>query len=469
VPGFGGGSFGGGPFGEHDWKRTVLWENLPEIDRIMDSEEGGGALEGWQAAVGESLHPFLHALRGFENLLDPSAEELRTRFQGNISVTITATAIEVSGRSVRVTFNDPDPANPLVPLGSCSIGWEIIDSSDRKYQVEKVHKDSVAVIVEGTSQPSAGAATLRPPPLIRNLASDYGVTNDERDPEHFQRVAVRDAWKWYAGKGADDEGYKIIGKIYGHDVEVERLWYMDGTVSSAIPAADLIEYPSGSGIFYTTRPPTQPVFDEVAADVIPLDLYCWQELLWTTDGIVPPPGPLPDGTSVHDAIGSTMQGLPIVSVTALGSGLYRVRVTGDLYPVATAGLSAPRWYATFPDVGADAGSFYLEETPIDIGGGDWTFIVYSSVAPTFGTTANIDYTCDPQMTCSYCAASALKITVTPVGILTETGVIWEQMTTRLIEKIGECVPAHIRFVWWVMNAPPSVASFYVPSSHFVAS
>ena len=50
----------------------------------------------------------------------------------------------------------------------------------------------------------------------------------------------------------------------------------------------LREAPGGSGKLYTTLDPDRPFFDEVAADVVPLDFYCYEELEWTTLGIEPP-------------------------------------------------------------------------------------------------------------------------------------------------------------------------------------
>ena len=476
MPGMGSGPFGHGPFGHFDWARQVLWLDIPEYpDRLLDKTTGGGALEGWQTAVGKVFAKLFRAAQNSKYLRDP--EVARTRFQDVVSVTIpvdpidpTISQSEVSdgGRSVRVTVTDTDPADPMVPLGDVSVGWLLTDLAGLEFLVDEVHKELNIVVVVGTSFPAAGAAEIRPPTMLNHLANDFGVDLDENDAEHFQRSSVRDAWQWYGRKGSSD-GYEIIGDIFGHEVSAARLWYLGATIPATIPATALYEYPAGSGLYYTTYAPTRPLFDELAADVIPLDYFCWEEPLWTSDFIQPPVGPIADGISVSDAIGYTMQGLPIVSAVVIpGTSLYTVRVTGDLAPVAVAGLSAPRWYATFPT--GDSGDFWLESTPVDIGGGDWTFVVHSEIAiSTWGATANINYWCDSQPDCSFSAASGLLIDITPTDVLTETGEIWEQMIPRIVEKVGRAIPIHVKVLLFRFFARPAVAAFMVPGVHMVVT
>jgi hypothetical protein len=478
--GFGYGGFGGGPFGAYDLAEEVLWDDIPEQpDRVYDADPAGGngALRGFQASSMGVLRIILDKLRDVSQLRDP--ETISTRFQDNISVEILGSAVEVVGKSIRVIVDGPGAAvDPFDPLGRVSCGWTLTDRLGREFIVDQVHKLTLSLIVVGNSLPATAAvpgvpdAVLRAPALIEHLGNDYGVDTDDNDPEAYQRASVRDTWQWCRRKGTDD-GYRIIGDIFGHEVTVERLWYVGAVPSGSILAANLYEYPVGSGLYYTTLAPTRPLFDEIAADVIPTDLFCWEEPLWTTEGIVPPPGPLPDGTPVSEAIGSTMQGMVVVSSveTPPGSGIWRIRVTGDLVPVASAGLNSPHWYATFPS--GLAGNFWLEATPVDIGGGDWTFDVVSlagdpvGVIP--GATANIDYWCEPQPDCDYCAASALKITIVPADVLTETGVIWEQMIARILAKVTRAIPIHVRFVLWYYTSPPVAAAFYVPGVHFIAA
>ena len=231
--GFGYGGFGEGPFGSYDWAEEVLWDDVPEQpDRAYDADPAGGdgALRGFQQSCMGVYRIILDKLRDADQLRDP--ENISTRFQNNVDVEITASAVEVEGRSVRVTVNGPGAAvDPFDPLGGVSCGWTLIDRLGREFLVDAVHKLTLSFIVVGNSLPTVAAvpgvadAVLRAPALIEFLGNDYGVDTDDNDPEAYQRASVRDAWQWYRRKGSNDS-YQIVGDIYGHDVTAERLWYV---------------------------------------------------------------------------------------------------------------------------------------------------------------------------------------------------------------------------------------------------
>jgi len=446
VPGFGSGPFGSGGFGSYDWAKRVLFDDLPEIDRRLDADPdyGDGALEKWSDSVKPLFDELLTFARDFEQLRDP--DSIRTQFQDNIDVRLVSAAIEEEGRTVRVEVHDPDPDDPLNPLGRTSIGWILTDSDGREFTVNQVHKLSNAVIITGNILPNTGAsptgdATLRPPSLIELLGNDYGVNVDRHDPEVFQRAAVRNAWQWLAIKGVA-RAYEVIGLIAGYDVQAYPLWKLCSSSYGNIPPTHVYELPIGSGIYYTDRPPTMPRLDDVAADVIPLDMFCWETPNWTTEGITPPPGPLPDGTSVSDAINSYTQGLTIASTTHLGSGLWRIEVNGgaDLGSIG----SEDYWYAEFP--GGDSGQFWLESSPVDLGSGSWTFEILAGTTPSFGSTANINYDCQEVTDCCFCRASAVRIEARPGEILNEPTARLDGAVERLRDRLLSVVPVHVRLV-----------------------
>lgn len=461
MPGFGSGSFGSGGFGAYDWAKRVLFYDLPEIpDRSFDAE-GDGSLEKWSDSVKPLFDELLIFAQDFEQLRDP--DSVRTQFQDNISVRLVSAEVEEDGRTTRVEVFDPDADDPLNPLGRTSVGWILTDSDGREFTVTRVHKLSSAVIITGNILPNVGVsptgdATLRPPSLIEFLGNDYGIEIDRHDPEVFQRAAVRNAWQWLAMKGAE-RAYEVIGLIAGYDVQALPLWRLCDTYD-AIPVQHVYELPIGSGKFYTDRPPTRPRFDEVAADVIPLDTFCWEEPDWTTEGIEPPPGPLPDGTLVSVAIGSYTQGLNILSTTDLGSGLWEIETDGDLWPI-----SAPEnWYASFPT--GDGGQFWLETKPVE-GVGSWTFRVMAGTAPTFGATANIDYECQEVDTCCYCKASAIRVEVRPGEILNEPTARLDGALERLRDRILAVVPVHVRITDIVNILGPVDLSVGVAGQHLI--
>ena len=463
MPGFGSGSFGSGPFGYYDWSKRVLFYDLPEVpDRSSDSD-GDGSLEKWSDSVKPLFDELLVFAHDFEQLRDP--DSIRTQYQENISVRLVSAEVERNGRTVRVEVFDPDSNDPLNPLGRTSVGWVLTDSDGREFTVTRVHKLSNAVIVTGNILPNVGVspvgdATLRPPSLIELLGNDYGIKVDRHDPEVFQRAAVRNAWQWLAMKGAE-RAYEVIGLIAGYNVQALPLWRLCDTYE-AVPTTRVYEMPPGSGKFYTDQPPTRPLLDEVAADVIPLDMFCWESPNWTTEGIEPPPGPLSDGTLVSVAIGSYTQGLNIVGTTDLGNGLWEIEVNGaaDLWSIA----APENWYASFPT--GDSGQFWLEGLPIDLGG-SWTFRVMAGAAPVFGATVNFDYECQEVADCCYCKASVIRIEVTPGEILNEPTANLDGAIERLRDRILSVVPVHVRIADIVHIIGPVGLNVGVAGQHLI--
>jgi len=444
----------------------VLFYDLPEIpDRSFDDPDNGGdgSLEKWSDSIKPLFQELLTFASDFEQLRDP--DSIRTQFQDNINVRLVSAAVEESGRTVRVGVFDPDANDPLNPLGRTSVGWILTDSDGREFTVTRVHKLSNAVIIKGNILPVTGAspagdAILRPPSLIEFLGNDYGIEIDRHDPEVFQRAAVRNAWQWYSLKGAE-RAYEVIGLIAGYWVTALPLWRICQGYE-ALPSTRVYELPVGSGKYYTDIPPTRPNFDEIACDVIPLDYFCWEQPDWTTEGITPPPGPLPDGTSVSEAIGSYTQGLTIVGTTDLGGGLWEVEVNGgaDLWPI----VSPDQWYATFPS--GDAGQYWLESLPVDLGG-SWSFTVVAGTAPTFGATVNIDYECQEVTSCCYCKASAIRVEVVPGEILNEPTARLDGALERLRDRILAVVPVHVRITDIVHIVGPTNLNVGVAGQHLI--
>lgn len=455
MPGFGSGSFGSGPFGMYDWARQVLWRDLPDIDRRIDAEQANGALEKWQESIMPLFEELLRFAYDFEQIRDP--DSIRTKFQDVISVTINGSSIEQANRLIRVTVDDPDPSDPFVPLGRTSVGWILTDANGAEYTVNQVHKLSNAVIISGATFPALGDATLRPPSLIGYLGSDYGLSVDQHDPEVYQRSMVRNAFQWLSLKGTE-RAYDIIGKIAGYRVTPLGLWRLPSPPPSFIPDAHVFEAPLGSGKYYTDLDPAYPCFDEVAADIVPLDVMCWQELDWTTDGITPPIPPPADGTTVSEAIMSYASGLGILSTTSLGGGLWRIQVGGaDLTHISSVG----HWYADFTDVGSIDGSFFLEANPVDLGGGVWEFDVYAGTAPTFGTTLDIWYECHASTDCGWCRASVIRVEIVPQEILTDPEALLDHALERMVRKILLVVPIHVRLTDLIHIVGPAAANVHV--------
>ena len=372
-------------------------------------------------------------------------DEVRTQFNDRLNVTVVSSVAE--GRIIRVQLVDPDPSDPFVPLDDASVGWVLRDAAGREYTVNAVHKvnsDSENVIdVTGIAElPMPGAAILRAPSLIENLGADYGIEVDFHEPEAFQRSSVRNAVQWFDLKGSE-KSYDILGKISGYRVTPSALWSLDGPpFPSALDPDRIYELPVGSGRFYTDVAPYRPMLDDVAADVVPLDVFCWETSGTGSGGTwdPPPPAGLPAGTTLGKAIGFTMDATSIAMTTDLGDGRWRIRVgpAADLSPIASIG----QWHAV--PVGMPDAKLYLETLPVETSPGVWEFEVLAGTAPTFGAAVDLAYDCRPTLGCGFCAASAIRIEVVPAEVLTDPDALLEGVLTRLVRKVLQVVPAHVR-------------------------
>lgn len=305
--------------------------------------------------------------------------------------------------------------------------------------LEKSYPGSSVASVNGiVTQAERGAAVLRPPGLMRLLGADFGLAVDTHEPEAFQRSSVHDIVQWLGLKGAQ-RSYDIIGKIAGYRAEAFGLWRID-PVPDAFPPDEVFELPSGSGKFYTSNFPLRPFFDEIPADTVPADFFCYETPDWTTEGIEPPTPSPPDGTSVEAAIALESQGLGILGTTDLGGGRWEIRVGpgADLANVISTGF----WYADFPSI--PDRRHYLETLPVEGPPGEWTFEVLAGLTPTFGGTVNVSYECHIAPTCEYCRASVIRVEVVPVEVLSDPDALLDGVLSRLVNKVALVVPIHVR-------------------------
>jgi len=430
LPGFGSGPFGSDTYGSFDWARQVLYRDLPELDRSLDAEEQSERLRKWTEVEKYVFDELLGFASDFEQLRDP--DSVRTQFQDKLTVSLLSATVTSSGRLIEVLLDDPDPSDPFNPLGRTSIGWILTDREGKQFTVNSVHKlrdagPTIEVVgrailpLTEADGVGLGAATLRPPSLITFLGADYGVEVDQYEPEVFQRSSVRNACQWYSIKGTA-RAYDVLGKIAGYRVTPLGLWRVPFPTPSAIPGDRLFEAPVGSGKWYTDLDPTRAFFGEVAADVIPLDYFCWEEPDWTTNLIVPPgfsdpawtpdENPIvPDGTTVEDAIGWVTQDIPITGTLALGGGRFRVTLdphsgTGDSFTVVADGVELFDAGFTFtPNMVGSTIVIAGSTTPAN----DGAFLVTAYVGPN-----TIEFQNPAAVTEAYAGAWSLERTLFPV-------------------------------------------------------
>jgi hypothetical protein len=443
----------------------VLFNDLPEIDRFLDRQPAqGNRLEKFSESVQPLFEEMLLRVVDFHSLRDPDL--VRTQFDENVSITPLSAqitpgsppAIAEGGLTVEVFLDDPDPSDPLEPLQAASVGWIFEDATGTTFRVNSVHKlDDRGPVIRlfGTALPATEAtegvgfagATLRPPALIQLLGNDYGVDIDQHEPAAYQRSAIRNVSQWLPLKGTV-KAYDILGKISGYRATPLGLWRISNPAPAAIPAANVYELPIGSGKLYTDLDPDQPFFDEIPADTIPLDFFCFETPNWASEPVEPPAsGTVPDGTTVHDAIALSLDvlGMTIVSTADLSDGRWSVRFTANSVgqPIDEQLLSVGYWYAEFPD-GEFDDPVYLETTPVNVGGDDWEVEVYAGDAPVFGGIVDMVYDCHRVARCDWCRASVLRIEVIPTEVLTDPDALLAGVLTRLVQKMLQVVPIHVR-------------------------
>jgi len=451
MPGFGSGPFGSGPFGSYDWARQVLYRDWPDIDKRLDAEVANEALKKWTESMGPLFEEVLSFTRDFEQLRDP--DSIRTQFQDNLGIIIASAAIDQPNRTVRVEVVDPDPSDPLVPLGRASVGWVLKDADGREFVVNQVHKLSSAFTVAGNILPTVGAAVLRPPALIGYLGEDYGLTIDQHDAEVFQRCFARNAFQWLSLKGAQ-RAYEIIGKVAGYDVTAYRLWSLPSPPPSFIPSAHVFEIPDGSGVWYTDLEPRRPLYDEVAADFIPTDVMCWEDA--------------GGGQTYGELIGADLQTMTVTgtsynAVTGRWTITFTANGADDMDIIAKAGYATETevsgWYATFP--GGDSGDFPLEDDPVHIGGLSYSIEVVGPSGLTVGATVSIDYECPIVVACWFCPASAIRVVIIPDEVLNEPESLLDDALARMVRKILLVVPIHVRLTQLTHVVGPVAAAVHV--------
>ncbi len=336
-------------------------------------------------------------------------------------------------------LTEVSPGDYVAPTIDGVVSKVLSVADDLNLELELPYSGDTIQVTEATvTQSSRGLAILRPPALIRLLGQDFGLDVDTHEPEAFQRSSIHDITQWIGIKGSQ-KSYDVIGKIAGYRIETFGLWRID-PVPDSFPTAQVFELPAGSGKFYTSIDPSRPFFDDFPADTIPLDYFCFEEPLWTTNAITPPDPSPPDGTSIEDAIALEVQGLPIISTTDLGNSRWEIRVGPgvDMNVIIQIG----HWFADFP--GLPGSKVYLETLPQEVVPGEWTFEVMAGLAPTFGPTVDINYECRNDTGCGYCRASLLRVEITPVEVLADPDALLDGVLGRLVDKIGDVIPIHVR-------------------------
>jgi hypothetical protein len=388
--------------------------------------------------------------------------------------------------------------------------------------------DAGSITVDYTSAvvPITDPSIITADNLLAFLGNDLGALIDRHDSETLQRSFVYHSFQLWDLKGTYD-GYYYMGRISGYVVDAHFLYRVDYGIWSTLPNDHAFEIPSGSGHYYTDLPPGQLLYDEVIADVMLADTYDFegdypsvaQSVTVTLVEVVRIEGTqtrykVTVTGDMHKSFGTTAEftdgvtTFPVVEkFTRTSNSTYTFEVVSTASPLLVPGTVTWKVFkvsALDPDftIGAveTIGLQYNDatgvryaithnfgiETPI-ASVGSWAIIdangiisYLESIVLTDIITytyrmefvspqipagdANIFYIPGASTSCRYCRASALRFLLTPAEVLLDTVSMSEDSLGRLITRLEQMIPAHIRAVDYVYSIGPSIAPWSIVSS-----
>ena len=167
--------------------------------------------------------------------------------------------------------------NTGLPTGDFGLGSSINFAT----KAITVYTKGYAVVDAGSIRVAYTSSTPPVPPedatvnsqhILSFLADDFAVPLDRHDPEDFQRSFVNHSFQLWDIKGTAD-GYKYMGAIAGYFVRAYSLYRIDPDLIPFLPILHVYEIPAASSKYYTDIEPRISIFEEVPADIVPVDLH----------------------------------------------------------------------------------------------------------------------------------------------------------------------------------------------------
>lgn len=430
------------------------------------------------------------------------------------------------------TFNNNGTISGGLGIGSVlnfTTGVTTISTDD-----QVVDADSIRISYTKSSITPPEDASISSQNILAFLAQDYGITIDRHDSESLQRSLVYHATQLWDIKGTED-GYKYLGLLAGFIVKPHGLYRLSSAFSGSLDPSHVFEIPSGSGVFYTDLDPERVLFDDVIADVLPLDLFCneaafpavAQAITAVTVAVIGADGSetrwavtafaanMSQSFNTHghftDFAGhvflvenflrltNTTYSFEVVSISSpsagVGSVLWSVLkfsnslpvplpaipdmtlagIGTDVFEIGTQyhGFSGKRYKVIaalsdllpFITVGNVAfidanGRVSFVESIRNMSGFTYQIEIVSNFAPAAGN-ANIFYDCGIVTDCSFCRASVLRMLISPGAVLATPSALAEDAPGRLITRLQQMVPAHVRTTEFVYTPGPALAAFHI--------
>jgi hypothetical protein len=272
--------------------------------------------------------------------------------------------------------------------------------------------------------------------------------------------------------------------------------------------------------WFTTINPGRGQFDEIALDVIPLDLLCsdstYPSIVQTVNAtdveFLQQEGSRVRSivtvttTSMHESfntdgvfIDSNAQTFDVESFTRVDSTTYTFEVSSIVSPVVGAGTvewNVLEFDFSIVGVGTDVVDLGVQyqgflgrryritktfvEPPVS-GIGNWAFIDSAGVvsylesfelvsgttyrfdiiaeSPPAAGTAHIFYYCEIVTSCDFCRASSILIRMSPDEILNFPEALEGDALSRLILRLNQMVPGHIRIAAFLYDPGPAIAAW----------
>jgi len=300
------------------------------------------------------------------------------------------------------------------------------------------------------------------------------------------------------------------------------------TVASA---GFIITQPSGgtNGTLFTTIDPRRPRFDEVALDVVELDLLCSDSLFPETAQavtVISATQLAAEGSNkrvkvivsaVDMSISFGTHGLFVDSATvsfkvenfqriddssysfetvsfivpSLGAGVVTWKALKFIAPnsITISGLGIDvedlgrqsvgftgrryRITKTFTDppiadysnwlfIDSDGVSSYLESF-VNTSGSTYQFDIIAKDPPVVGS-ANVFLKCEIVTSCDFCRASSILVRISPDAILSFPAALEGDALSRLILRLDQMIPGHVRITAFIYDPGPALASWNISAS-----
>jgi hypothetical protein len=421
MAGFGSGPFGTGGFGR---AQVVYALGFGQMPSQMQFEDDSGDLERERTMFAELLFDRYAKIEEHAQLRAP----ISTPSFIELAQVVPIVTASILNQDLSLELSPAQDAllwqmfaSTQDPTSSSGVldGWSaVID--DVVYPVIAVDAFERTISIRTDKLPSDLGPTveLRPPDLLTLHSGWAGIFVDRRDVPDYTRRAlyrtrlIRD-WK------VTDQVFRLIGRIYGFDVQVTPLW----CISPARAAQLLLTSPANvfqfNAKFYTDLAYRGHRYDATPADVLPMDLD--------------------QDFTVAVVASNIVEVDPVTLLPAANTGWWQIDVGSAVTDLISVDAQLrPLGRVIFED--AQGVRYWIERVEQPSSG---VIYVTSLIAPAAGA-GQVIFEVDFLCAADYRRAALYNIDITPTEVLIEPGSDLTRLIERMEEKVAAYVPIHIR-------------------------